>query len=30
MTGKECTAAEALTKFGWQPIDLQSKEGLAL
>ncbi|MEP6952210.1 MAG: histidine ammonia-lyase [Ginsengibacter sp.] len=28
--GKKIPAAEALTKFGWEPVDLQSKEGLAL
>ena len=28
--GKKITAAAALSKFNWQPIDLQSKEGLAL
>lgn len=28
--GKKMTAAAALEKFGWQPIQLQSKEGLAL
>ena len=28
--GEKIPAAEALAKFGWQPIDLQSKEGLAL
>ena len=28
--GKEYPASEILKKFGWQPISLQSKEGLAL
>lgn len=28
--GKRMPASEALKKFGWQPIELQSKEGLAL
>jgi len=28
--GEKIAAAEALSKFGWPPIDLQSKEGLAL
>ena len=28
--GKKIPAADALQKFGWQPIHLQSKEGLAL
>jgi histidine ammonia-lyase len=28
--GKKIPAAKALSKFGWQPVDLQSKEGLAL
>jgi len=28
--GEKMKAAEALAKSGWQPIDLQSKEGLAL
>lgn len=28
--GRKMPAAEALRKFGWQPIQLQSKEGLAL
>ena len=28
--GKRCTAEEINKKFGWQPIELQSKEGLAL
>ena len=28
--GKKMTAAEALPNLGWQPVDLQSKEGLAL
>ncbi|MEO8763241.1 MAG: histidine ammonia-lyase [Ginsengibacter sp.] len=28
--GKKVTAAKGLAKFGWQPVDLQSKEGLAL
>lgn len=28
--GRKMPAAEALQKFGWQPIQLQSKEGLAL
>lgn len=28
--GKKMPAADALKKFGWQPIALQSKEGLAL
>ena len=28
--GKRCTAEEVNKKFGWQPIELQSKEGLAL
>ncbi|MDR1684186.1 MAG: histidine ammonia-lyase [Elusimicrobiota bacterium] len=28
--GKTMPAAHALKKFGWQPIELQSKEGLAL
>ena len=29
-TGKKMPAAEALKKFNWQPIELKSKEGLAL
>ena len=28
--GKKMTAAEALPKLGWQPVELHSKEGLAL
>lgn len=28
--GKDVPAADILKKFGWQPIELQSKEGLAL
>ena len=28
--GKEYSAADMLKKFGWEPISLQSKEGLAL
>jgi histidine ammonia-lyase len=28
--GKECEASEVLTQKGWSPIELQSKEGLAL
>lgn len=28
--GRKMPAAEAMQKFGWQPIQLQSKEGLAL
>ncbi len=28
--GKKIPASEAMKKFGWQPITLQSKEGLAL
>ncbi len=28
--GKRCAASEVLSDFGWQPIVLQSKEGLAL
>jgi histidine ammonia-lyase len=28
--GKKMPAAEAMKEFGWQPIDLKSKEGLAL
>ena len=28
--GKDMPAAEVLKKFGWEPIQLQSKEGLAL
>ncbi|MEJ7588121.1 MAG: histidine ammonia-lyase [Ferruginibacter sp.] len=28
--GKKMPATEAMQKFGWQPIQLQSKEGLAL
>lgn len=28
--GKRCQATEVLKEFGWQPIKLQSKEGLAL
>jgi histidine ammonia-lyase len=28
--GKRCTSKEALDALGWQPIKLQSKEGLAL
>ncbi|MEG1885523.1 MAG: histidine ammonia-lyase [Alistipes sp.] len=28
--GKVCAAAEVLKEFGWKPIELQSKEGLAL
>lgn len=28
--GKKMPAADALKKFGWEPISLQSKEGLAL
>lgn len=28
--GGKIPAAEALAKFGWEPVDLQSKEGLAL
>jgi histidine ammonia-lyase len=28
--GKKMTAAEAYKKFNWQPVQLQSKEGLAL
>lgn len=28
--GKLCAAAEVLEKFGWSPIQLKSKEGLAL
>lgn len=30
VNGEKMKAAEALAKFGWQPINLQSKEGLAL
>jgi histidine ammonia-lyase len=30
VNGEKITAAEALVKFGWQPVDLQSKDGLAL
>ena len=30
INGEKIPAAEALSKLGWQPIDLQSKEGLAL
>jgi histidine ammonia-lyase len=30
VNGEKITAAEALVKLGWQPVDLQSKEGLAL
>lgn len=28
--GRQCPASEVLDAFGWQPIELQSKEGLAL
>lgn len=28
--GRQCAAAEVLEEFGWEPIRLQSKEGLAL
>lgn len=28
--GKKCNASEIMSKFGWQPIELKSKEGLAL
>ncbi|MDL2256966.1 histidine ammonia-lyase [Bacteroidales bacterium OttesenSCG-928-I14] len=28
--GKRCEAATVLQKFGWEPVKLQSKEGLAL
>jgi histidine ammonia-lyase len=28
--GEKMSAADALSKLGWQPVDLQSKEGLAL
>jgi len=28
--GKKCAAAEVLKEFNWQPLQLQSKEGLAL
>ena len=28
--GRVVPAAEVLTRFGWQPVELQSKEGLAL
>jgi histidine ammonia-lyase len=30
VNGEKMQAAEALAKFNWQPIELQSKEGLAL
>jgi histidine ammonia-lyase len=30
VAGEKIPAAEAIAKFGWQPVDLQSKEGLAL
>ena len=30
VNGEKIPAAEALKKFDWQPVDLQSKEGLAL
>ena len=30
VAGKKMEAAEALKKFGWDPVDLHSKEGLAL
>jgi histidine ammonia-lyase len=30
LNGKKVAAAAALAKFGWKPLELQSKEGLAL